>query len=160
SLASSTAKISYYELWDEPDSSLYWTGTQAQMVTMAQTAYNIIHTLDPNAIVIGPGIAGSNDPPTVAWMSAYWSAGGAQYQDIVAYHAYTGKTISYPSYLPGLISAIQSLQQRFSIASKPIWFTEGSWGDNKTLGPVGLTDDQKVAYMAQQYLLLWGYGVA
>jgi hypothetical protein len=159
SLASSTAKISYYELWDEPDSSLYWTGTEAQMVTMAQTAYNIIHSLDPNAIITGPGIAGSDDPPTVAWLSGYWAAGGSVYQDIVAYHAYTADTTVYPSYLPGLLSAIQTLQQRYSIASKPLWFTEGSWGNNLTLGPVGLTDEQKISYMAQQYLLSWGFGV-
>jgi hypothetical protein len=160
SLASSTAKISYYELWDEPDSSLYWTGTQAQMVTMAQTAYNVIRSLDPNAIITGPGIAGSDDPPTAGWLAGYWAAGGSAYQDVVAYHAYTADTTIYPSYLPGLIAAIQTLQQVYGISLKPLWFTEGSWGNNVTLGPAGLTDEQKIAYMAQQHLFMWSSGVA
>jgi hypothetical protein len=41
------------------------------------------------------------------------------------------------------------------IGSKPIFLTEGNWApsNNSTF-----TDDQKIAYLGQEYLLIWGSG--
>ena len=49
SLSSPELHIAYYELWNEPDFKRNWTGTPAQLVTMAKDAYAIIHKLDPKA---------------------------------------------------------------------------------------------------------------
>src|SRR5581483_4281093 len=42
-------QIAYYELWNEPDCTCYWSGTYAQIVRMGQDAAAIIRSIDPNA---------------------------------------------------------------------------------------------------------------
>ena len=84
SLASPTAQISYYEIWNEPNTTDLVDRNRRSLATMAQDAYTIIHTLDPSAKVIGPPAS------TPSWYSGYYAAGGAPYEDIVGYHAYVG----------------------------------------------------------------------
>src|SRR5262249_18514920 len=85
SLASPTARIKYYEVWNEANGTKYWTGTFPQLAKMANDAYSIIHSLDPDALVVGPAPTGSN---TVQWLSSYYAAGATHAQDIVALHTY------------------------------------------------------------------------
>jgi len=40
----------------------------------------------------------------------------------------------------------------YQISNKPIWFTEGNWNAD---GLGTLTDAQKAAYLAQEYMLMW-----
>jgi hypothetical protein len=158
-LASSTGKIHYYEIWNEAD--IGWTGTYAQMVTMATDAYTIIHTLDPTAKVLTPSISsccGSGNGYT--WMSGYLAAGGAATtaQDIVAIHAYpAGTEYLEPTGLSAEIDTIRSLMTTNGIGSEPIWFTEGAWNGSRQTTK---TNDQQVAWMAQQYLFMMNKGIA
>jgi putative glycosyl hydrolase/HYDIN/CFA65/VesB family protein len=157
--ASATGKIHYYEIWNEADSN--WTGTFAQMVTMATDAYSIIHALDPTAKVLTPSISsccGSGNGYT--WMSGYLAAGGAATtaQDIVAIHAYPAGTEPLePTGLPAEIDTIRALMTTNGIGSEPIWFTEGAWNGSN---PTSKTDAQQIAWMAQQYLYMIEKGVA
>jgi hypothetical protein len=149
SLASPTAHIKYYEIWNEPNctTDCTWTGTNAQMVTMARDAYTIIHALDPNALVVGPSPYG---PSALSWLQGYYAAGGAPYQDIVAFHTYdnTASQINANAVVP-IVNSIQSLMNTYGIGSDPLWTTEGSWGD------FPLTNSQQAAFLGQQYLYLW-----
>jgi hypothetical protein len=158
SLSSPGLHIAYYEIWNEPDLLRDWTGTPAQLVTMARDAYAIIHRLDPNALVIGPAPSTSNQFG-VHFLPAYYAAGGATAQDIVGMHAYLydGNTFSTsPAGITDTISELRKLMGTYGITSKSIWFTEGNWGDvnNKTM-----TAAQKSAYVTQEYLLMWSSGV-
>ena len=146
SLSSSTAHIKYYELWNEPDCTTRctWTGTDAQLVTMARDAYTIIHSLDPSALVLGPS---PHKPNLVSWLQGYYAAGGARYQDIVSFHAYVGRSLDP---LPSLVDGTRALMVQYGIGKEPLWCTEGSWGPDK-----GLTSAQQLAYLAQEYILLW-----
>jgi hypothetical protein len=149
SLASPTAHIKYYELWNEPSRVPSWSGSFAQMVTMATDAYHIIHTLDPNALVVSPsptGLAPQN------WLGPYLSAGGSHSLDIVAFHAYVGPD---PSKVLAITDALRSTMSANGIGDKPLWVTEGSWGQNTTMN-----NSQQVAYLTQEYLYLWSKGVA
>jgi fibronectin type 3 domain-containing protein len=158
SLSSPNLHIAYYELWNEPDLQRDWTGTPAQLVTMATDAYAIIHKLDPSAKVIGPSPSTANQWG-VHFLPAYYAAGGATQQDIVGMHAYLydGDYFSTsPAGITTTITQLELLMSAYGISSKPIWFTEGNWGDtNDTV----MTDSQKAAYVAQEYLLMWSSGV-
>jgi hypothetical protein len=148
SLASPTAHIKYYELWNEPNTAGTWTGTDAQMVQMASDAYSIIHSLDPNAVVLGPSPSGTG---LVSWLQGYYADGGASYQDAVAFHPYVGRD---PSAVNSVITNLRALMATFDIASQPIYATEGSWGTT------GLPSDQKAQWLAQEYLYLWSAGTS
>jgi hypothetical protein len=154
SLASSH-QIQFYELWNEPD--LAWSGTPAQLVIMAQDAYAIIHQLDPAAQVVGPSPSTGNQWG-IHFLPAYYSAGGAPWQDIVGMHAYlyTGSSFSTdPSGIAVTISQLQSLMASYNIAGKQIFFTEGNWGNSNST----MSDDLKVAYLGQEYVLMWSAGI-
>jgi hypothetical protein len=148
SLASPTARIKYYEIWNEPDcvKRCTWTGTDGQLVTMARDAYTIIHSLDPNALVLGPSPHGGN---LVIWLQGYYDAGGTKYQDVVAFHPYVSL-----DKLPTVVDSTQALMARYGIGAKPLWVTEANWG------VLGLTPAQQATYLAQLYIILWSKNVA
>ena len=154
SLSSPELHIAYYEMWNEPDLKQNWTGSPAQLVTMAKDAYTVIHALDPSAKVIGPSPSTANQYG-VHFLPDYYAAGGATAQDIVGLHAYlyTGGSFSTtPAGITTSISQLQKLMATYHISDKPIWFTEGNWNAD---GLGTLTDAQKAAYLAQEYMLMW-----
>lgn len=154
SLSSPELHIAYYEIWNEPDLKLNWSGTPSQLVTMAKDAYAIIRALDPSAKVIGPAPSTANQYG-VHFLPDYYAAGGAAAQDIVGLHAYlyTGSNFSTtPAGITTSISQLGKLMAAYHISSKPIWLTEGNWNAS---GLGSLTDAQKAAYLAQEYMLIW-----
>ncbi|HZC66120.1 MAG TPA: cellulase family glycosylhydrolase [Candidatus Dormibacteraeota bacterium] len=157
SLSSPDLHIASYELWNEPDLQRTWSGTPAQLVTMARDAYAIIHKLNPNALVIGPAPSTATQFG-VHFLPAYYAAGGATAQDVVGMHAYLydGNQFSAsPAGITSTISQLQLLMSQYGISNKPIWFTEGNWGDKNN---VSMTGAQKVAYVGQEYVLMWASG--
>jgi hypothetical protein len=157
SLSSPDLHIAYYELWNEPDLQRNWTGTPAQLVTMAKDAYAIIHQLDPSARVIGPSPSTANQYG-VHFLPAYYAAGGANSQDFVGMHAYLYDGSNFSSSPAGItvtITQLQALMATYGISDKSIWFTEGNWGD---VNNTSMTGAQKAAYLTQEYLLMWSSG--
>ena len=106
------------------------------------------HAGPPDALVLGPSPHGLN---VVKWLQGYYAAGGAVYQDIVAFHAYLGPHLDQ---LPLIVDNMRSLMAQYGIGNQPLWVTEGSWG------VTGLTSSQQVAYLAQEYVILWSKNVA
>jgi hypothetical protein len=157
SLSSPALHIPYYEMWNEPDLTRNWTGTPAQLATMVKDAYAIIHSLDPKAKVVGPTPSTANQYG-VHFLPDYYAAGAANAQDIVGLHAYLYNGSSFatnPSGITTSISQLQKLMATYGISSKPIWFTEGSWSGSDSSS---LSDSQKAAYLAQEYMLMWSTG--
>ena len=156
SLASSTGHIKYYEIWDEPNApnGIFWSGTNAQLATMAKDAYEIIHSLDPNALVLGPSPTGGAFSSN--WMKDYWAAGGASALDIISDHGWTKPVngIQNPQDLLAVIDTVHAAETSYGLPDKPIWFTEGNWGKN------GGTNDQQIAYLSTEYIFLWSKGVS
>jgi fibronectin type 3 domain-containing protein len=157
SLSSPDLHIAYYELWNEPDLLRMWSGTPAQLVTLARDAYAIIHRLDPNALVVGPAPSTANQFG-VHFLPAYYAAGGASAQDVVGMHAYVYDGNQFSSSPAGIlvtIAQLQLLMSQYGISDKTIWFTEGNWG---TTNNSTMTGVEKSAYLAQEYLLMWASG--
>jgi N-acetylglucosamine-6-sulfatase len=162
--------IRYYELWNEFNVNLWWTGTDAQMVALAQAAFPIIHE-DPVSMLLTPSVAGPVGPsPTnaSASMASYLKAGGSQYADGCAYHGYIGAQSGvtpfpmpeddvtsgcnpFTSCYGSVITRAGQMRAVFDqngLAGKPMFQTEGSWGNSTVTDP-----DAQVAWLTRFYLL-------
>jgi N-acetylglucosamine-6-sulfatase len=165
--------IRIYELWNEINWAQWWTGTNAQMVALAQAAYPVVHA-DPNSILLTPSVAGpvgtSLAHSVVTGMTSYLQAGGAAYADGGAFHGYPGAQNVTPFPMPedegtpgctpnvtcwGSI-ATKAMQMRAvfdqnGLAGKPMFQTEGSWGNDS------VTDaNTQVAWITRYTLLQAG----
>jgi len=153
-------QIKYWEMWNEPTVSGYWQGNNAQMLRMAQDAYGIIKSINPSALVTTPspstGIYG-----VAAWMGPYLALGGGQYADIMSFHGYSWKSTwgvwPVPEDIVLLVENLKAQLALYGQSKKPLWCTEGSWGD--TSGN-GFTDpDLHAAFLARHYILQESEGV-
>jgi hypothetical protein len=140
-------KIKYYELWNEPNLSGFWTGTNLQMYYMASGAYAAIKAADPTAIVLSPS---STTTTGVPWMQTFLAEGGGAYFDIMAFHCYPW--VAPTEYFSVMASEYNYLQLGASL-NVPIWCTEGDDGANAGApsNPVNV---------AIQYILGWPSGLA
>jgi len=57
-----------WELWNEPDVSIFWSGTQAQWLATWQHAYQQVRAAIPGAVIEGPSLATG---PGGSWMNAF-----------------------------------------------------------------------------------------
>lgn len=142
-------KIKHWGLWNEPNATNFYTGTPAQLATMAARAYPIIKGIDPTAIVTSPEVQGNGG----GWLGEYFTAGGAAYCDAIGFHLY-----GYPDYRAaadnGAIEALNGIKAAVATAglsSKPLWNTEFS--------SLGWADTSMVDYVGKAYPLYWAAGV-
>jgi uncharacterized protein (TIGR03437 family) len=165
--------IRYYELWNEFNVSLWWTGTDAQLVALAQSAYPIIHQ-DPNSVLLTPSVAGPVGTVAansiVTWMTRYLQAGGSKYADGGAFHGYLAAQSGLDPYpfpdqdvvnckvvadcFSSIITKATQMRTVFDqngLSGKPLYQTEGSWGN------MNITDlETQVAWLARYNLLQAG----
>ena len=164
--------IKYYELWNEFNVSLWWTGTDSDLVALAQAAYPIIHQ-DPYSMLLTPSVAGrAAITPSAGGdagaMAAYLQAGGFQYADGGAFHGYPAppKDIS-PFPMPeddstagcncfygSIVTKATQMREVFDqngLSGKPMYQTEGSWGNDTVT-----VSDTQVAWVARYNLLQAG----
>ncbi|MGO9261650.1 MAG: hypothetical protein ACLQU1_35900 [Bryobacteraceae bacterium] len=170
--------IRYYELWNEFNDTIWWSGTHAQMVALAQAAYPIIHQ-DPVSALLTPSVAGPvgtvKSNSAVNWMTAYLQAGGSKYADGGAFHGYlaqnsatNAEALVVPFPMPeqdstsgctafvecfgSVVTKATQMRAVFDqngLAGKPMYQTEGSWGNGNITDP-----DTQVAWLAR-WNLLW-----
>ncbi len=91
---------------------------------LAQAA-KLIRAIDPDAVIVLPGMAGLDDYSLNTWLPGVIEGGGKDWFDIVNYHYYSNWE-SFVMRRPRLAVAMQ----RLGIADKPVWQTEtGSSSD-------------------------------
>jgi hypothetical protein len=152
-------QVRYWELWNEPNIVSRWTGTNAQLVRMAADARSIIRSIDSNAIMLTPSPAKSIFG-TGSWLAAYFAAGGAQYADVIAFHAYVQHSGAYPvpeDVVP-LIQNVVAAMKAYGQTGKPMWNTEGSWGRTEVTGFTNL--DLQASFAVRYILLQWASGIS
>ena len=166
--------VRYYELWNEMNINLFWTGSQTDMLNLAKAAYPIVHA-DMHSMLLTPSVAGpvgniaKNSGTT--WMANYLDAGGAKYADGGAFHGYIGEQkgvtpfpmpdenstsgcSEYTTCYGSIVTKTNMMRQVFDqhgLAGKPMFDTEGSWGDGTVTDP-----DTQAAWLARWYLLQAG----
>jgi len=138
-----------YELWNEPDQG--FTGTIADMVMLTTHAYNIIRRIDPSAKIVAPSYTNPEN------LDAYYGGGGVRGVDVNSLHGYPDPKNDVPEAIGGFLSVpYKVVFTKYGIQNKPLWDTEGSWG-NESVGAI--TDsNQQVAFVARYYLLHWSNG--
>jgi polysaccharide biosynthesis protein PslG len=161
-------RIKYWEVWNEPHNLFFWDGTMAQMVRMTQELRTVVKSVDPDALIVGPGTgwvnAMNNGRPEwnpLNWTDEYLKAGGKSYIDVLSVHGYVKGQCPSGKFdmdeLSGGMARIHKILEKNGIPDMPVWSSEGSWGVvNKTC----TTDpDIQVAFVAQYYLLGWANGL-
>ena len=166
--------VRYYELWNEMNINLFWTGKQSDMLELAQAAYPIIHA-DPHSMMLTPSVVGSLGSLAkgtgAALMVSYLDAGGSKYADGGAFHGYrmannTPYAEPEDDTTPGcensngchdsIVAKANLMRQVFNqhgLSGKPMFDTEGSWG---YLTVTDADADTQTAWLARWYLLQAG----
>jgi hypothetical protein len=137
-------RIRYWEIWNEPEDSKYYSGDVATMIEMQQRAFAIIKRIDPGLIVLTPSSNGTVEG--YRWQSAFMAQGGGRYADVFAFHGY----VSDPEAVIGIISRFKRILAANGLSAMPIWDTEAGWSSY---------EDYQGGCLARAYILRWIYGV-
>jgi polysaccharide biosynthesis protein PslG len=149
----SVPHVKFYEIWNEANDPLFWTGTMPQLVSMAQVGYPILKS-DPFSNVTTPSVIWSQG---ISFLTAYLKAGGADYADALTFHGYpsaTGSKSQVPVPMPEssastnapiqtMIADFRQVADQNGMLGKPMGSTEGGWGVH------GVSDqDMQMAWIA------------
>jgi hypothetical protein len=153
--------VKYYEIWNEADSGVYWTGTISQLAALSAAAYPIIKQ-DSHSFVITPSMVGSPGP---TFLTKYLQAGGSQSADIASFHGYIAPMAFPPPYplptgdcsapcggpITDQMTAYRQVLDNNGMQGKPLINTEGGFYNST------ITDaDTAAAWLAQYYALQAG----
>jgi hypothetical protein len=155
------AHVKYYEIWNEANDPLFWTGGIPALVNMAQLAYPIIKA-DPYSSVTTPSVIWSQG---VSFLTAYLKAGGSNYADVLTFHGYpsaTGSHTQVPVPMPEssastnapiqtMVADFRTLADQNGMLGKPIGSTEGGWGVHGVSDP-----DMQMAWIAHYEIVQAG----
>lgn len=117
-------RIGHWEIWNEPNSPTYWTGTPKEYVRLLKEAYRGALKADPECRILIGGISHID----TFFLEKVYDSGAKYYFHIMNIHPY--RTPSQPVYvfrsemkaLKELMSREESTEDDSSV--KPIWFTE------------------------------------
>ena len=155
-------QIKYYEIWNEVNITIEWTGTNAQLLRMAQDARATILALNPNAKFLSPSFANLTYASAAAKAAAYLATSlngstGSQAADIINFHGYVVTPALPVAEAENEVVNVNNLRAVLSSTdlAKPLWDTEFSYG------PSGLGDpDLNSAFIAKHLLIQAGQGIA
>jgi hypothetical protein len=162
-------KISYYEIWNEPNNTAMWQGTNSQLVRLAGDARCIIvgdrgcnsqssytqKGIDPSAKVLTPGWGNPIDS-IVPYLATPLNGGigtGVSFADIAAFHGYPGQ--SPPEQVLKMFNTLSAPLQG---SNMPVFDTEGSWGASGSVPSIS-DPDQQAAFTARYLLVQQSAGV-
>ena len=144
-------RIANYEIWNNPSSTQYWTGTSAQlgsdMATLGAHAAAMVHAVDPNAKMVAPAFDASG-------LAQFLAAGGSNSVDV--FSAALSLAGQAPEAVAAEISAIRGAMLNTSAETKPLWNDQPSW----TLPANGLSDADQAAYTARALVLNASSGIS
>ncbi|HXN57782.1 MAG TPA: NBR1-Ig-like domain-containing protein, partial [Candidatus Angelobacter sp.] len=141
--------IDYWGVWNEPNSSEFWSGTRQQYIDLLlKPAADAIHAANPNAQVGGPALAHVTSADWFDWLDDVLLQAG-DHLDFVTHHVYdTGGNRKVTSKLndptvfgnaPELWSvvppSVREVLKHAGWFGKPFWLTETGWQSQ----PVGET---------------------
>lgn len=103
--------------------------TPADLVPFMKLNYRWIKTIDPQAVIVLPGMLGTCNVPfstAYTWLRTFLKAGGGNTFDIMNYHDYNSWWT-----LPVHLDSIKKILGEFGL-SKKIWLTESSISSDPT----------------------------
>lgn len=112
-------RITYYEVWNEPDFDPYWEGKAdaKKYLNFIQAAYAGLKEGNPDCVVLMGGLAMPSHP---AWLDRFLALGGGRYFDRANIHV-------YPAFgtLAEALRTVRGTLKKYGL-QKPIWITETS----------------------------------
>lgn len=145
-------RIQAYEIWNEPNLRLFWGGSTDQMLELTKEASQIIHSVDPQAIVVSPSATANYGIP---WLAEFLKKGGGEYVDVIGYHFYVNPQTLLPEDMLPVIQKVRQLMLDNGLGSKPLWNTETGWAP-----PAAMASDEVAAgFLARSYVLCWAAGI-
>ncbi|MGK2870606.1 MAG: cellulase family glycosylhydrolase [Mycobacterium sp.] len=131
-----TARISAYEIWNEPQSFVFWSPRPdpAAYTEILKAGYDAVKAVDPSGTVVGGVVTaglswgGVNINP-VEFVEGMYAAGAAGHFDALSYHPYNydwkfgdgaGNAIS----AVGQLEAMQALMAQYGDGEKDVWTSE------------------------------------
>jgi putative Ig domain-containing protein len=145
-------QISFYELWNEPDCTCFWSGTTAQIVRMGKDAAAIIRSIDPNAKILSPSAHG---PSMATWFDGYVAAGGAANFDIVNVHMRgAAASNAIPETFLTIYAEVTAETAKRNLTSLPVWDDEHGIKQNQLTDP-----DLLAGYVARELILRASVGL-
>jgi hypothetical protein len=147
-------EIAYYELWNEPDCTCFWSGTTAQIVRMGADAASIIHSIDKDAVVVSPSAHG---PTMKTWFDGYVAAGGAANFSVVNAHLRgPNSTNADPEEFLTMYDDVTTETAKRNLTSMPIWDDEHGIKSGQMSGS---DTDELEGYVARSIILRAGVGL-
>jgi hypothetical protein len=164
-------KISYYEIWNEPNIPQMWQGTDAQLVRMAGDARCIVigdkgcnpvisypqKGIDPAAKLLTPAYTNPvSDIATYLTTTVSGVGAGASLADVIAFHGYPGANPA--EHVVNIFDKLNSILAGQALKTVPVFDTEGSWGASNGV-PVITDPDQQAAFTARYLLVQQSAGI-
>jgi len=123
-------RVTAWQLWNEPNNTMFWTGTVAGYVDVLRAGYTGVKAGDPGALVVFGGTS-FND---AAWIREAYAHGAKGSFDALATHPYQGRGDEPPeraddgskwwfTHTP----AVRQVMVDYGDAATPLWFTEFGW---------------------------------
>jgi hypothetical protein len=156
-------RITSYQIWNEANLKNFWGGTPEEMAELTKRAYDIIKTIDPDALVVSASPSTRLDASFQKFFPAYLKALAAKDWpiDVVAIHTYP-KADGDPVARGLLIKATQDALAAAGAPDLPLWDTELNYG---LAGPGDLpkqeiTGIDAAGWVVRTYIDDLRYGVA
>jgi Glycosyl hydrolases family 39 len=118
-------KVGAWEVWNEPWSKNFWTGTPAEYAELVARTRRVIKAADPGALVIG----GCFSPAFPQFTQGVLRAGGLEAMDVVSYHDYLepGKVAEpgdggEPAFYQAAVTLRDEIRRRGG--RQPLWCSE------------------------------------
>jgi hypothetical protein len=122
------------------------------MLTLTKEASQIIHSVDPHAIVVSPSATADFG---LSWLAEFLKKGGGQYVDVIGYHFYVNPQTRFPEDIVPLIQSVRRIISENNLGNIPLWNTESNW-----LPPARFDSDEVAAgFLARAFILAWAAGV-
>ncbi|OHD27696.1 MAG: hypothetical protein A2086_12135 [Spirochaetes bacterium GWD1_27_9] len=148
-------KIKYWEVWNEPDSLFFYSGTIKELVNLTKEANVILKKIDVENKIVSPSVTGWIFYGfALGWLDLYLE-GVKDYIDIIGFHYYTFE-ICQPETLIEYLSLLKNILKKYKISDKPFWNTEGSFFfSNKE----NVDQKKAISFMVRNYLIQKSFGV-
>jgi hypothetical protein len=150
-----------------PNNTSYWSGTSAQLLTVAKDLYQIAKNPAncgcANGVCAPNGGANPNQvlSPSISrvtasnlnWLDSFLATAGPQYPyaDVIAFHGYD---LTSPEDMAAEVPLLNQVLAKHSLTNLPLWNTETSWGSMTSV------DEQQASWLMRYHAILATTGVS
>jgi len=159
-------RVKHWEMWNEPDSLYFWSGTSADYAQLLKVGYQATKAACPDCTVLFGGLHYWSNTNFYRWVLNLLNDDPAApennyFFDVMSLHLYSRSSDAYD-----IVNIIRDGMQDF-VPEHPIWITETGvpvWDDasvdpDPSPYPWSATQEEAAAYVIQSYANAWASGV-